>query len=238
MCVDITMATLMATAGLALLAYYLNHADKLPNGATADGMADKLFPWFLGHELPAGCAGLIISAFLCDAIQTLESGANAIAAVVSQDLLPNRKQANSDAKEANLKFARAMTFAITLMVTLFAYVVGYIQKAYDLSIVDMMPKFFNLFVGPLAAMFFVGMFLPRCSSRAIIPAVLTGVTVSILWSWWEVIVDPAIKPSIALSTVIPYGVTVVTAAVLGLIMPEADREKANRYSWWNIVHSD
>jgi len=236
MVVDIVMATLMATAGLALLAYYLNNANRLPAGATADGMADKLFPWFLGHELPAGCAGLIISAFLCDAIQTLEAGANSIAAVVSQDLLPNRKLPEAQAKEANLKFARVMTFAITLFVTLFAYVVAYIQQARDWSIIDMMPKFFNMFVGPLAAMFFVGMFLPRCSSRAVIPAVLTGVTVSVLWSWWEVIVDPDVKPSIALSTAVPYAVTVIMAAVLGLIMPEADREKSRRYSWWHVVH--
>jgi SSS family solute:Na+ symporter len=234
MVVDITMATLMATAGLALLAYYLNHANELPAGATADGMADKLFPYFLGHALPAGCAGLIVSAFLCDAIQTLESGANSIAAVVSQDLLPKRKS-TAKAQQKNLHAARFMTFAITLMVTLFAYVVGYIQQARDLSIVDMMPKFFNMFVGPLAGMFFVGMFLPRCSSKAVIPGVLTGITVSILWSWWEVIVDPEVKLSIALSTAVPYATTIVVSAVIGLIAPEQDREKAARYSWWTIA---
>ncbi len=56
MFVDITMALLMGTAGLALLAYYLHHADQLPSGQTATTMADKLFPWFLGHALPPGCA--------------------------------------------------------------------------------------------------------------------------------------------------------------------------------------
>lgn len=245
MVVDISMATLMATAGLALLAYYLNHADQLPAGKTADGMADKLFPFFLGHALPTGCAGLIISAFLCDAIQTLEAGANSIAAVISQDLLP-RRQSSTEAKERNLRFARVIVFGITLAVTLFAYVVAYIQQARDLSIVDMMPKFFNMFVGPLAAMFFVGMFLPRCSARAIIPAVLTGVLVSIIWSWWEVIVQIGWgitladneRPSIAFSTVVPYGTTVVVAAFISLFAPEKDREKSARYSWWSIARSD
>jgi solute:Na+ symporter, SSS family len=237
MVVDITMATLMATAGLALLAYYLKHAHELPSGATADGMADKLFPYFLGHALPSGCAGLIVSAFLCDAIQTLESGANAIAAVVSQDLLPQKKNADSAERTQNLWRARGLTFLITVIVTCFAYVVSYIQQAHDLSIVDMMPKFFNLFVGPLAGMFFVGMFLPRCSTAAVVPAVLLGVTVSILWSWWEVLVDPSVKLTIALSTAVPYSVTVVTAFLIGLVAPEQDREKAARYSWWNITRS-
>lgn len=243
MFVDITMALLMGTAGLALLAYYLHHADQLPSGQTASSMADKLFPWFLGHALPAGCAGLIVSAFLCDAIQTLESGANAIAAVVSQDVLPNRKQTNSEAKHENLVFARAMTFGITLFVTLFAYVVAYLQQQRDMSIVDMMPKFFNMFVGPLAGMFFVGMFLPRCSSRSVIPAALTGLAVSILWSWWDVLVDgnlppdERIIPTIALSTAVPYSVTIVAAAMLSFVLPASGEDAANarRYGWWNIV---
>lgn len=236
--VDITMAFLMGTAGLALLAYYLNHADQLPPGQSADKMADKLFPWFLGHSLPAGCAGLIVSAFLCDAIQTLEAGANAIAAVISKDVLPNRRQQNTEAKEENLKFARAITFGITLFVTLFAYVVAYIQRERELSIVDMMPRFFNLFVGPLAGMFFVGMFLPKCSTRAVVPAALTGLIVSVLWSWWDLLIDSDVTPTIALSTALPYSVTVITAAVLGYLLPPTDeqRAKASRYSWWNIVH--
>jgi Na+/proline symporter len=236
--VDITMAILMGTAGLALLAYYLNHADQLPPGQSADKMADKLFPWFLGHSLPAGCAGLIVSAFLCDAIQTLEAGANAIAAVISKDVLPNRRQQNTEAKEENLKFARAITFGITLFVTLFAYVVAYIQRERELSIVDMMPRFFNLFVGPLAGMFFVGMFLPKCSTRAVVPAALTGLIVSVLWSWWDLLIDNSVTPTIALSTALPYSVTVITAAVLGYLLPPTDeqRAKAARYGWWNIVH--
>src|SRR5579863_2100100 len=86
--VDLSMTILLALTGLALLAYYLRHGDRLPEGWTAIKPADKLFPHFLGHELPAGCAGLIISAFICDAMQTLESGVNAITAVVTNDFVP------------------------------------------------------------------------------------------------------------------------------------------------------
>ena len=54
----------------------------------------------------------------------------------------------------------------------------------QMTLVGMMPKFFNLFVGPLAACFLIGMFLPRCTARSAVPAVLTGLTVSVVWSWF------------------------------------------------------
>ena len=86
--VDFGMTILLGMAGLALLSFYLKHGELLPEGWTAVGAADKLFPHFLGHQLPAGCAGLVMSAFICDAMQTLEAGANAITAVVSNDFVP------------------------------------------------------------------------------------------------------------------------------------------------------
>ena len=83
-------ALLLTLAGLGLLAFYLKRTHLLADGKSPVEMADRLFPTFLGNQLPAGCAGLVISAFLCDAIQTLEAGVNAITAVVSKDLMPKQ----------------------------------------------------------------------------------------------------------------------------------------------------
>ena len=55
-CVELLMAGLLGTAGLALLAFYLRHNELLPPGNTAVGTADRLFPHFLGHQLPTGLA--------------------------------------------------------------------------------------------------------------------------------------------------------------------------------------
>ena len=70
---DLTMLVLLTMAGLALLALYLGHPSLLPPGKSAVATGDKLFPHFLAHQLPAGCAGLIMAGFLCDALQTLEA---------------------------------------------------------------------------------------------------------------------------------------------------------------------
>ena len=111
------MSVLLSLCGLALLAFYLKHSDRLPpDELSAVGAADKLFPYFLGHQLPTGCAGLIIAAFLCDAMQTLESGVNSITAVVTNDVLPRLRQGHQRIL-SDLSVARVMTIVITALVT-------------------------------------------------------------------------------------------------------------------------
>ena len=169
-CVDLSMTMLLGLAGLALLAFYLKHGELLPEGKTAVTAADKLFPHFLGHQLPAGCAGLIIAAFICDAMQTLESGVNAITAVVTSDIVPRLRQGRPRIL-SDLAFARLLTVVIAAIVTANAYLSQSARSTESLTLVDMMPKFFNLIVGPLAALFFTGMFVPRATARSVIPAV-------------------------------------------------------------------
>lgn len=181
--VDFGMGLLLAICGLALLAYYLKHPLETPRGENPMKVANELFGHFLGSRLPAGCAGLIISAFLCDAIQTLESGANAITAVASKDIIP-RLRRGGGRMMSELTFARILSLVITLLVTANAFLVSGQMDGDKKTIVDLMPKFFNMFVGPLASLFIIGMFLPRCTARSAIPAVITGFTLSIAWSWW------------------------------------------------------
>src|SRR5579872_3722109 len=239
-CVDFGMTMLLALAGLALLAFYLNHDDLLPEGWTAVGAADRLFPHFLGHQLPAGCAGLVISAFICDAMQTLESGVNAITAVVTNDLVPRLRQGKPRVM-SELAFARVLTVAITAVVTANAYFVAERSLDRGLTLVDMMPKFFNMFVGPLSALFFIGMFLPRCTSRSAVPAVLAGLTTSISWSWFKEIsaswswfrqfFGSHAEPTVFLAIAVPCVATIATALVLSLLIERRGAHRGSDYTW-------
>jgi SSS family solute:Na+ symporter len=237
--VDLGMTLLLAITGLALLAYYLKRGDRLPNGWTVMGSADKLFPHFLGHELPAGCAGLIMSAFICDAMQTLESGVNAITAVVTNDVVPRLRQ-GKPRLVGDLVFARIMSVLITTLATSNAFFVSYIAESFkapgrESNLVDMMPKFFNMFVGPLAALFFTGMFLPRCTGRSAIPAVATGLSVSIFWSWYPEIFHTTARPTFALAIAVPCLVTITTAAVLGLLVERGGPHAGQQFTWIAVV---
>lgn len=235
MVVDVSMSLLLALAGLALLAFYLRHAELLPaDTESAMAAADKLFPHFLGTQLPAGCAGLIMAAFLCDAIQTLEAGANAITAVVSNDFVP-RMRRGGKRFFSDLGFVRFVTVVVSLLVTLNACVAVLVMSRMNLTLIDLMPKFFNMFVGPLAASFFVGMFLPRCTTRSVLPAMLLGLTVSILWNWWPFLVNENVKPTPLLAIALPCVTTFVTAFALGFVVERGGTHAGAGYTWRKIV---
>jgi SSS family solute:Na+ symporter len=232
---EITMVVLLATAGLALLAFYLKRPHLLPAGvADATQAADRLFPHFLGHQLPAGCAGLIISAFLCDAIQTLQAGVNSITAVVSTDLL-SRLRLRGASPHEGLRWARLLAFAATMLVTANAYFVLYTATTHKLTIIDMLPKFFNMFVGPLAAMFMAGMFLPRCTTRCILPAVALGLSVSLVWSWWKELFGTDYQPTIFLAVVVPCVTTLLSAGLLSLFETQRAADRGRAWTWRAVV---
>ena len=233
-CVDVTMVSLLALVGFALLTFYWKRPELLPEGMTALNAADKLFPHFLGHELPAGCAGLIISAFLCDAMQTLEAGVNSITAVATNDILP-RLWPRRRGRTSDLMFARLAVVAVTALVTANSYAVAHLSQTRGLTIIDMMPKFFNMFAGPLAAMFFAGMFLPRCTSRSVIPAAAAGLAISVLWSWWRELFGTDYAPTIFLAIAVPCASTFLLAAFLGLFLESGGPHPGRAFSWRSVV---
>lgn len=232
--VDLTMASLLSLCGLALLAYYLRHPYQLPEGQTPMEAADRLFPHFLGHQLPAGFAGLIISAFLCDAIQTLEAGVNAITAVVTNDVVP-RLRRNRPRLVSDLTFARLLTIAITLAVTANAYFVANRATVLGETIFGMMPKFFNMFVGPLASLFVMGMFFRRCTARSAVPAVICALGVSILWSWWTEIFGTPWRPSFLLAIAVPLVTSLTVAWLLSWVVEQDGEHPGQCFLWRAIV---
>ena len=254
--VDLTMGILLALCGLALLSFYLQHGSLLPAemvgaGKSALDAGDKLFPYFLGHQLPVGCAGVVMAVFLCDSIQTLEAGVNSITAVISNDVVPRLRQGRPRIV-SELTFARVLSVVITAMVVANAYfVTRYAQNHPTITLVSLMPRFFNLFVGPLAALFFIGMFLPRCTTRSVLPAVLAGLAASMCWSWYPEIVavwrswfcwiepdavyDPQLPLTPFLAIAVPNLVTVGTAAVLGFLLESGKWHAGRDFTWSAIV---
>jgi len=255
---NVTIGLLLAVSGIALLYFYLQHPDFLPSGMEPTSGADKVLPYFYTHQLPMGLGGLILASFLCDAMQTLVSGVNSISAIATTDVLerafPQRTRELTD-----LQLARWVTVGVGLVATILAYLLAYFALQEKATIVDLMPRTFNMFLGPLASLFIIGMFVPRATGRTAFVAVMLAMAASFTWSWWPQIpnmlaslgldgvaegwkgilgVDSTGKPKgptimLAIGAPCVFGVTL--AAVLSYLFDRGGDHPGKAYSWLSVT---
>jgi len=237
---DVTIGVLLAFCGLALLAFYLKHPTYLPegifvteNGQTIVKQGDKVLPHFFAHQLPAGIGGVVLAVLVCDAMQTLVSGVNSISAVFTGDLygrlLPTRKPLLTE-----VGFARFLTVTVGLIVTSLACGVAYLAQHSGRNIIDLMAPAFNMFLGPLASLFLIGMFL-KCDGRVAKVAVGCSVIISFFWSYWQILFGTSYQPTITLTTAIPYLASFLIAAVLSRIVRASADNVGLEYTWAMVM---
>lgn len=181
---DVSVGVLLALCGLALLAFYVGHPGNLPPGITFKNDADKVFPHFISHQLQWGLGGVILSALFAAAMSSMSSGINSVTAVTTTDILA-RLLPRGERLLQGMKFARLLSAGVGLLSTVLAFVVAYMATHSQNNIMELMPKGFNMFLGPLAGLFFAGMFLPRCTSKSAMVAVLCGLMFTFVWSYWK-----------------------------------------------------
>jgi SSS family solute:Na+ symporter len=210
-------------------------------------VGDALMPHFYATQLPLGFGGLILANFLCDAMQTLVSGVNSITAVATQDVLEHGRT-GSTSRAKGLNVARALTLLLGSLTTGIALGVAWLAQSSGKNIFDLMPKTFNMFIGPLGALFLIGMFLPRATGRTATPAVLLAMAVSIVWNYWKEILSIPLVWSFAgrvfdkpfdLSIMWAYGVAcvsgVVFAIILSLLIEKGGDHPGRKFTWWAVM---
>jgi len=243
----LAITSLLGVSGLALLYYYLQHPDRLPAGLTPTSAGDQLMPHFYATQLPVGFGGLILANFLCDAMQTLVSGVNSITAVAAQDVLEHSRLARSQ-DHTHLRTARLLTLGMGLVTTLTALLVARMAHSSGKNLIDLMPRTFNMFLGPLGALFLIGMFLPRAKAGTAITAVLSGLTVSIIWNYFKEILsipivwslgrqffDAPFDLSISWAIAVPCLFTVGLAVILSYVVETGDNHHGHRFTWYAVM---
>jgi SSS family transporter len=231
---NVAIGLLLSLSGLALLYFYLQHSTHLPAGMTVTDDSDNLMPYFYAYQLPAGLGGLLLVGFVCDAMQTLVSGVNSIAAVATKDLF-DRVLHEQERSPDELRLARTLTVVIGLIATSLAFVVFAFHDPAKLNIVDLMPKFFNLLVGPLALLFLIGMFLPRATARTAIPAVIGALVMSVSWSWGKQLFGMNADLTPMLTEAVPYVGGFLLAAVLSFLVDRGGEHAGRAYSWRAVL---
>jgi Na+/proline symporter len=122
--IGIATTWLMAGVGLGIVAFY--HLNPLsPEVAAAVAQEpDRIFPYFVIHQLPPGVSGIIIAAIFAAGISTLDSALAALSQVsvmgLGQKLLPNLRNMS---EQALVKLSRITIIFWGLLICTLAIVI-------------------------------------------------------------------------------------------------------------------
>ena len=197
---------LLAMVGLAIGTWYSINLDTgLPT------QADKVFPYFVATQLPAGFSGIVIAALLAATMSSVTSGINALSGSLLNDFVPLAERTES---KRLLRSARWLSAAIGLAVTIGAGFVGRIG-----SLFDIMNVLLGVFNGPLLACVLLAVSRLKIQGSVLLAAMVVGflagvaVVNSPLSPVWVTLVSSAVTVVVALlgSQIVKPGIHSLTS---------------------------
>lgn len=195
---------LLAMVGLAIGTWYSVNPDRgLPT------QADKVFPYFVATQLPAGFSGLVIAALLAATMSSVTSGINALSGSLLNDFVPLAERIES---KRLLRSARWLSAAIGLAVTIGAGFVGRIG-----SLFDIMNVLLGVFNGPLLACVLLAVSRLKIQGSVLLTAMVVGFFIGV------VVVNSPLSP--VWVTLVGGGAT-IAVALLGSQMVQQGTHSA------------
>ncbi len=172
--VSLPIAALFLIVGVALFAYFQVHSGaELPmTTGVADGKiaADKVFPWFIGNELPSGLRGLLLVGVLAAAMSSLDSAMGALGSTALVDLYrPLVSERNGTSSENDLWVSRAFVAIFGIILALIAWALkdatGFLWLTFKIG---------SITYGALLGIFLLGILTKRGSDSVNWIAMLSG----------------------------------------------------------------
>ncbi|GAB4153338.1 MAG: sodium:solute symporter [Planctomycetaceae bacterium] len=182
----IGIGIILAGVGISLM-YFIQEYDlpakaDLNSTVSSDRITaqDSVFPQFIGKYLPSGIRGMVVAALFAAAMSTIDSGANSASTIITVDFLRPFQQGDVDSK-TELRRARYLTASMGIFVV--AYTIGLYHISKGTDIITLCQKGFNCFLGPLGAVFVLGMFSKTVTAKSMVPALLIGEVVGVMLSY-------------------------------------------------------
>ncbi|MEM1222916.1 MAG: sodium/solute symporter [Verrucomicrobiota bacterium] len=188
--IAIPIAALFLVVGIALFAYYqLNHDPTLPLNELGVVAGDKVFPHFIGSELPIGLRGLLIVGLLAAAMSSLDSTMGALSSSALVDLY--RPIFNKNSGNESLLLNRGFILIAGVLLASVAWALkdqeGFLWLTFKIGSVT---------YGALLGVFLLGILTNRGSDSGNILSMITGGVICIIlltaielnylklgWSW-------------------------------------------------------
>jgi len=243
---SIGLGFILAIVGIALMYFVLNTDDvkgdlfetksqlvQSDNIQVRHKAQDRVFPQFIRMYLPPGLRGLVVAALFAAAMSTIDSGANSISTIVTVDFVRpwRRRKGLPYTQQEELKWARYLTAGMGIVVVASTLTIYHIAKG--TNIIDLCQKGFNCFLGPLGALFVLGMFWRWAVPVTVIPAVIAGEAVGIVASYSSEILGHPFSTHLVVPTA--FGATIVTCLLLCALLDTEANAFQQRWMWKRIT---
>jgi len=237
------LGVILAGVGISLM-FFIQEFDLPAKAGIASEIAsvrnvsqDAVFPQFISYYLPSGLRGLVVAALFAAAMSTIDSGANSASTILTVDFYRRWRPGTEDEK---LELRRARKFTAAMGVFIVFYTIGLYEMSKGSDIISLAQKGFNCFLGPLGALFVLGMFVKRATPASVIPAVLIGEAVGIGTSYSREIFDVSFSTHLVILTA--WLATFLSALAIGLVYEKATgirlTEDQEALMWVNVVRSE
>ncbi len=206
--------------GTALYVFYQANPTSLDPTLTK---TDAILPFFIMQNLPIGVSGLIVAGVFAAAQSTISSSLNSLSTSFVTDYYGRVISPNSTDKK-QLAVARNVVIIIGVVGVFFSVMIakGGMQSAFD-----EFNKFVGFIMGPLAAMFALGIFTKRVGGKACLIGAIVG---------FIAVVNKGKMIDVEVwglfNGLISFSVTFITAYVISFFLP-ANPEKVKGLS----IHS-
>ncbi len=160
--------------GTALYSYYTAQPDALPADLQSAEMSDRIFPFFIVNNLPAGFTGLLIASIFAAGMSTISTSINSGSTVILTDYYKRyAKKKVSDKDSMKVLYISSLAFSIIGIIIGVAMI--NVQSA-----LDAWWKLASVFSGGMLGLFLLGAFVKTVHVKGAILGVILGL-IAILW---------------------------------------------------------
>jgi len=163
----IPVSFLFLFIGTALFSYYTAHPGILPAGI----QTDRVFPFYIVNNLPAGLTGLLIASIFAAGMSTIATSINSSATVILNDYF-KKKLTDSGAEKKSMKILYISSFLFSIISIFIAIAMINVQSA-----LDTWWKLASIFSGGMLGLFLLAYFSKKVNNLAAIIGVIGGVIV-------------------------------------------------------------
>ncbi len=160
--------------GTALFSFYEANPSALPAELQDASMSDRIFPYFIVNNLPAGFTGLLIASIFAAGMSTVSTSINSGSTVVLTDFY--KHIAKRDLSE---KTSMRVLYMASLVLSVLGIAIGTAMINVQ-SALDTWWKLASVFSGGMLGLFLLGAFVDKVSIKGTVLAVIAGI-LAILW---------------------------------------------------------